>query len=278
MDDVAAADEVKIAELRAIVEAIKDRVRAQYPSTSAPLDPEAAVPIHVPIADLMPLVHARDAAQAKMAALGSVNPRAGGIVNSAIQMVKRAVARGLGWFVRDQITFNRGVITCVEATIEALNELNRSVASMAGGVGASLSQNRSAMDARLQSFEGSVAGLPGQVAELRRTLTARELQWAKAIEDLQRAGHERTMAHEKHYGDLLAAQHREWNQTLRAQHAEFQNSLARVGVDLQEKLGARPSRLRNWTLSASSIANCGLCGSGQRVCRLCRCLPPKMGE
>ena len=29
----------------------------------------------------MPLVHARDAAQAKIAAIGSVNPRAGGLLN-----------------------------------------------------------------------------------------------------------------------------------------------------------------------------------------------------
>ena len=31
------------------------------------------------------MVHARDAAQAKIAAIGSVNPRAGGVVNGVIQ-------------------------------------------------------------------------------------------------------------------------------------------------------------------------------------------------
>ena len=42
----------------------------------------------------MPIVHARDAAQAKIAAIGSVNPRAGGPVNQAIQFVKKTL-RGL---------------------------------------------------------------------------------------------------------------------------------------------------------------------------------------
>ena len=59
----------------------------------------------------MPLVHARDAAQAKIAAIGSVNPRAGGLVNQAIQIVKKTIARSLQWFVRDQIAFNRETVS-----------------------------------------------------------------------------------------------------------------------------------------------------------------------
>ena len=72
----------------------------------------------------MPLVHARDAAQAKIAAIGSVNPRAGGLVNKSSSR-EGAVARALRWFVRDQVVFNRGTIAALEATMEALNEHNR---------------------------------------------------------------------------------------------------------------------------------------------------------
>src|SRR5438128_10204666 len=112
-------------ELKAIIEGIRERVRARYPQGGAG---EAFQP---PLADLMPLVHARDAAEAKVAAIGSVNPRPGGPLNAVIQWVKRNIARGLDWFIRDQVVFNRQAMACVEATIEALNEVNRALAPVA---------------------------------------------------------------------------------------------------------------------------------------------------
>ena len=57
----------------------------------------------------MPLVHARDAALGKVAAIGTVNPRAGGVVNSLVQGWKRFVARVLDWHVREQVEFNRKI-------------------------------------------------------------------------------------------------------------------------------------------------------------------------
>ena len=47
---------------------IRERVRARHPQRGAAAG--------VPLADLMPLVHARDAAEGKVAAIGTVNPRA----------------------------------------------------------------------------------------------------------------------------------------------------------------------------------------------------------
>ncbi len=79
--------------------------------------------------DLMPLLHARDAAEAKVASIGTVNPRAPGLINSIVQSIKRLVARALDWHVREQIEFNRAVIECVQATIETLNGCNRLIAS-----------------------------------------------------------------------------------------------------------------------------------------------------
>ena len=110
-----ASDEQKLEELRALVQGIRDRVRNQYPSNSA----HAGDAISVPLADLLPVVHARDAAQGKAASIGVVNPRPGGLANNAIQSVKRTVARGLGWFVRDQVVFNQSVVTCVETLMES---------------------------------------------------------------------------------------------------------------------------------------------------------------
>ena len=76
------------AELIAILHEVRDRVRARNPETAA-----GGVPVALP--DLMPLAHARDAALGKVAAIGTVNPRPGGIGNSLVQAWKRFVARVL---------------------------------------------------------------------------------------------------------------------------------------------------------------------------------------
>ena len=132
------SDDEKIAELTAIIHAVRDRVRSRYPrpedggAPAAGGDNTPARPlIQIPVADLMPIVHARDAAQAKIAAIGSVNPRAGGLLNKVIQFVKKAISRALGWFVRDQVTFNRETVSALEAVLEALNDHNRTVISLA---------------------------------------------------------------------------------------------------------------------------------------------------
>ncbi len=80
----------------------------------------------------MPMVAtARDAAQAKVAAIGSVNPRAGGLLNRVAQAFKKLVARALQWFVRDQVVFNRvDDLRDGEAAIEALAEQNRSLLTL----------------------------------------------------------------------------------------------------------------------------------------------------
>ena len=45
---------------------IRERVRAR--------NPNGTVPGTIPLPDLMPLLHARDAAEAKVASIGTVNP------------------------------------------------------------------------------------------------------------------------------------------------------------------------------------------------------------
>ena len=90
------------AELIAILREVRERVRTQRPETSAGAG--------IPVADLMALVHARDSALGKVAAIGTVNPRPGGLANSLVQAWKRLVARVLDWHVREQVEFNRQVL------------------------------------------------------------------------------------------------------------------------------------------------------------------------
>jgi O-antigen chain-terminating methyltransferase len=108
--------------LAARIREIRDRVRARYPSG-------AANGTRLP--DLMPILHARDVAQAKVASIGSVNPRPPGWLNGAIQGVKRVVSRALDWHVREQVEFNRGMLAALDAILEALNENDRALAALA---------------------------------------------------------------------------------------------------------------------------------------------------
>jgi 2-polyprenyl-3-methyl-5-hydroxy-6-metoxy-1,4-benzoquinol methylase len=253
---LASGDEAKLAELKALVESIRDRVRSQYPGTSVVVDSGGPEPIRVPVADLMPIVHARDAAQAKMASIGSVNPRAGGFANELVQKAKRTIARGLNWFVRDQIVFNRGALACVEASVESMNDLNRALASLASQIDARLQQDRQAVEARLlpletrsQELDGTVGQLAAQWNRAHSELAKRDIAWRESVaardaavsrlgEEFRRSVEQfeaRTLAHEKSYTDLAKSQHGEFSQAIRAQHAEFETSLERAAHGLQRK-------------------------------------------
>src|SRR4029077_14265615 len=96
------------------------RVRARNPNGAGSGD--------IPLADLTALLHARDAAEGKVASIGTVNPRPSGLLNSTIQRLKRLVSRALDWHVREQGGFNRAMVACVQSTIEALNDANRGLA------------------------------------------------------------------------------------------------------------------------------------------------------
>ena len=125
-----------------MIQAVKDRVRARYPQHSTANSEGDHPPIQIPLADLLPILHARDAAQARVAAIGSVNPRAGGLVNRLIQAIKHYISRALGWFVRDQVTFNREAVSAIEAILEALNDQNRSLVSLAAQMNEQIAHTR----------------------------------------------------------------------------------------------------------------------------------------
>jgi 2-polyprenyl-3-methyl-5-hydroxy-6-metoxy-1,4-benzoquinol methylase len=172
------SDAEKIEELTAIIQTVRDRVRARYPqpqngvSDSAVSDnaSHAGPRIRIPIADLLPVVHARDAAQAKIAAIGSVNPRSGGLSNRIIQFVKKTIARSLQWFVRDQITFNREAVSALEAVLEALNDHNRVLISLAAQTTEHMGYAREELAARVRELSAQTdvrAGELGRHIDLR---------------------------------------------------------------------------------------------------------------
>ncbi len=209
-------------ELAELLRAIRERVSARYPGASNGETPVA-------VADLTPLVHARDAAEAKIAAIGSVNPRSPGLLNSLIQAVKRAISRGLGWFVRDQVVFNREVMACVEATIEALSSFNRALGPAI---------------ARTADLKGEVAEIKGGVADIsshwtawrsewERKLGLNEMQFLRSVADLQISAQHRATLMETNFRDIV-----------KGQHADYLGALDRATLDIQKRLWADLAKVR----------------------------------
>ncbi|MGH9626898.1 MAG: class I SAM-dependent methyltransferase [Bryobacteraceae bacterium] len=210
---MAAESDLKAEELTAIIREIQLRVRSRFPSGEAGKS-GAMLP------DLMPLIHSRDAAEAKVASIGSVNPRPPGGLNFLIQTVKKQIARGLGWFVRDQVDFNRSMLECVESTLSALNESNRLLAALGAGEDAAQLKDMRANWGRWRE-------------EWERKLFNNEVQYLRNIADLQGAFRHRT--------ETLDASFRE---TVKAQHAEFTASMEKALIEMQRRFWADFERVR----------------------------------
>jgi O-antigen chain-terminating methyltransferase len=210
---VAGDGELKTEELTAIINGIRDRVRARYPQGTAGS-------VEIPLPDLLPIVHARDAAEAKVAAIGTVNPRPPGAVNSIIQFVKRQVARALDWHVREQVEFNRAAMSCIEALLGALNESNRALTVLAA-----------------ELDRGGLRDLQGNWSEWRqgweRRVTSSEAQILRTVSDLHGAYQARVASVESSFRDLV-----------NKQHAGFEDALESSGAEIQKKLWADLEKIR----------------------------------
>ena len=199
-------DPLKTEELAELVREIRERVRARHPDASDAAGPFAGV-------DLMPLVHARDAAEAKVAAIGSVNPRRAGPVNALIQAAKRAIARGLDWFVRDQVVFNRESVACVEATLDALSEMNRQLA-----VAVELQRE-------VQELKDIRAHWAAWRAEWEVKVAHNEMQFLRTVADLQGTFQHRVTLMENNFREMV-----------KAQHSDYLGALDRATLDIQQRL------------------------------------------
>jgi 2-polyprenyl-3-methyl-5-hydroxy-6-metoxy-1,4-benzoquinol methylase len=200
---VADENSVKTEELTTLVQEIRDRVRARYP------DPGALKHLGLTLPDLMPLIHARDAAEGKVAAIGTVNPRAGGPLNALAQAIKKLVARALDWHVREQVEFNRHVMACVEATLEALNETKRVLAVVAPAA------------TEMQDARSNLLQLR---TEWEHKLFVNETQFLRSVADLQGAFQHRASLMESNFRDIA-----------RSQHADYLGALDRSTAELQKK-------------------------------------------
>ena len=209
------------AELIEILREVRERVRARNPQTAAGVD--------IALPDLMPVMHARDAAMGKVAAIGTVNPRSGGLVNGVVQAWKRLLARVLDWHVREQVEFNRNVVAYADAVLEALRQSNRALSEMGG---------------RLAQQESIGADVGAQTRDMRdhwaawraeweHKLQENEIQFLRSVADLQGAF--------QHQVTLIEATHRD---LIRGQNTEFHAALERHGFEIQKRLWAVVDKMR----------------------------------
>ncbi len=241
------ADPIKADELTAVIREIKDRVRARHPSGVFGVG-------NIPVPDLMPIVHARDASEAKVAAIGTVNPRPGGMLNRFVQSTKRLISRAMDWHVREQVEYNRAVIGAIQATLDAFEETNRAMSQLAGY-----------FDGEISKLRGEIADLGSDIrTELREGLRvadalvaeARELKDVRAHWAQWRPGWEerwnRTEVNMlRTISELNASfQHRatltekEFHQAMREQHANYELALDKTGREIQDRLWRDLERIR----------------------------------
>jgi O-antigen chain-terminating methyltransferase len=195
-------------ELTAAIREVQERVRSRVPQGSLGLDGVTA-------AELLPLVHARDTAEAKVAAIGTVNPRPAGFKNSVIQSVKRFVSRALDWHVREQVEFNRATMACVQATLEALAGVTRGLAALA---------------AYHQDLRTNAEEWRAGVEERR---FASEIHLLRTVSELQSAFHLRASLIEQNF-----------RESVRQQHDDFTNEMDRRTLDIQKRLWQDMEKIR----------------------------------
>jgi hypothetical protein len=111
-------------QIASVVDEIRDRVQQRH-QKKVPKVPDFELP------SLDPVGQARDAAEGKVASIGTVNPRPPGLIHNLVQAVKKLIARLLDWHVRDQVDFNRAVVRYMDKTLEAQIEQNENLLRVA---------------------------------------------------------------------------------------------------------------------------------------------------
>jgi O-antigen chain-terminating methyltransferase len=226
-------------ELAAVLAEIRQRVRTR--------NANGTVAGNIPLPDLTPLLHARDAAEGKVASIGSVNPRPPGLLNSSIQRLKRLVARALDWHVRDQVEFNRAIVACVQSTIEALNDSNRALVALSAQFSSRTDALCSQIDQLREESNQALHDLRNEAQQLvdvrahwsqwrvewEKKLAANEIHFLRSIAELQSAF--------QHRVTLMDANYRE---QLKAQHTDFEAAMVRQSEEIHQRFWADLDRIR----------------------------------
>ncbi len=222
-------------ELELAIRQIRERVLARYPS---------GLWHGLELPDFTPVLEARDQANSKVAAIGRVNPRAGGPLNSVIQGVKQLIARSLGWFVRDQVDFNYAMVRSLDSVLEGLNAINRTLKTIP------------------PRFEPPLEEIRREASELKdirshwvvwkreweEKLGRNEVQFLRSVADLQAAYAQRTAVLEQRYEERALAHHKDFEGALErsnfAMQQRFWKELEKVRVEYERIIYAEIRSIR----------------------------------
>ena len=207
-------------QVSAVVNEIRERVKERHQKT-VPALPDFRLP------DLDPLGYARDVAEGKVAAIGTVNPRPPGFVNRLIQAGKRRIARALNWFVRDQVDFNQAVLRHMGAQLEVAIEQNHAILRVAKTVAvpeSDLKALRRQVDEMLDHWKQWRPALEEK-------LTRSEIELLHSIREIEEGAREREQASESR----AAALHRDYLQALERVQDEHRQALDRANREIQDR-------------------------------------------
>ncbi len=229
-------------ELERAIREIRERVLARYPS---------GMWHGLELPDFTPVLEARDQAGAKVAAIGRVNPRAGGPVNAVIQGVKNLIARGLGWFVRDQVDFNHAMVRSIDAVLEGLNGVNRTLKTIPARYDPALDEMRQ----ETRELKDIRSHWVNWRREWEDKLGRNEIQFLRAVADLQAAYAQRTAVMEQRFEERVGAQHKDYEGALErsnfAMQQRFWSELEKVRVEYERIIYAEIRSVRQQPVMVS---------------------------
>ena len=204
-------------QVSAVVNEIREGVKKRHEKTVPEL-PDFRLPT------LDSLGYARDVAEAKVAAIGTVNPRPPGFVNNLIQAGKRRIARALNWFVRDQVDFNQAVLRHMDAQLDVAIEQNHAILRVARAVGAPESDLKHQVDEMLDHWKQWRPALEEK-------LTRSEIELLHSIREIEEGAREREQASESR----SAALHQDYLQALERVKDEHRQALDQTNREIQDR-------------------------------------------
>ncbi len=213
--------------LAGVMREIRDRVRGR--------NPQSGDGAGVALPDLMPLVHARDAAVGKVAAIGTVNPRGPGCLElpGAIRETRRW--RGvLDWHVREQVEFNRNMMACINAGVEALNDVNRALRDLAE-MRAEARQEMAALRAEADELKDIRSHWVEWHSGWETKLASTEITLLRTVSDLQAAYQHRLSLTEEGLREQVKLQHAGFTASLNHAERAFAEVHARSNLELQQR-------------------------------------------
>jgi len=207
-------------EVAEVINGIRDKVRERYQKSHPDI-----FDFELPTLD--GLGQARDRAEGKVAGIGRANPRPPGLVNSIIQKGKGAIARSLNWLVRDQIEFNRAVVSYMDRNFDAINAQNHNIMRVASEFAAfrsevaSVQQNLEAHGTQLdEQHRDLLKNWVNWRGSLQEILDQTQIDFLRAIRDIEARTRK---SKEEHQADWLRL------------HGEFVQQLKRTTDEIQAR-------------------------------------------